>query len=83
MGKRVERQREAKDKEQRETTTPPTVKDSLVPEVTNIAGTGGVTRSGRIFALESLQNKALVHAKKDSIKSTKEDRDRRGSHGIP
>ncbi|RDX74724.1 hypothetical protein CR513_45487, partial [Mucuna pruriens] len=32
-------------------------KDSPVPKVTNIARTRGVTRSGRIFAPESLQNK--------------------------
>ncbi|RDX82879.1 hypothetical protein CR513_36280, partial [Mucuna pruriens] len=53
-----------------ETTTPPAMKDNPVLEVTNIARIGGVTRSGRIFAPESLQNKDLVHAKKEKAPKT-------------
>ncbi|RDX83076.1 hypothetical protein CR513_36039, partial [Mucuna pruriens] len=45
--------------------TPPTIRESPAPEVTNIAGTRGVTRSGRIFALENLRNKDPMPAKKE------------------
>ncbi|RDX85509.1 hypothetical protein CR513_33296, partial [Mucuna pruriens] len=48
-----------------ETTTSPTMKDGLAPKVTNIARTGGVTRSGRIFVPKSLRNKDPMHTKKD------------------
>ncbi|RDX98701.1 hypothetical protein CR513_18344, partial [Mucuna pruriens] len=48
-----------------ETTTPLAIKEDPLLEVTNIAGIEGVTRSGRIFALENLQNKDLAHVKKD------------------
>ncbi|RDY07968.1 hypothetical protein CR513_07854, partial [Mucuna pruriens] len=40
-------------------------KKDPVPKVTNIAEIGGVTRSGRIFTLESLRNKDPMHVKKD------------------
>ncbi|RDX70794.1 hypothetical protein CR513_49919, partial [Mucuna pruriens] len=45
--------------------TPPTIKESPVPLVTNIVGTGRVTRSGRIFAPKGSRNKDPTHAKKD------------------
>ncbi|RDX95815.1 hypothetical protein CR513_21598, partial [Mucuna pruriens] len=48
-----------------ETVTPLAIKESPVLEVTNIAGTSRVTLSDKIFTLESLWNKDLVHAKKD------------------
>ncbi|RDX73761.1 hypothetical protein CR513_46568, partial [Mucuna pruriens] len=44
---------------------PPKIKDSPVLEVTNIDGTGGVTRSGRIFASKNSRNIDPAHAKKD------------------
>ncbi|RDX99760.1 hypothetical protein CR513_17154, partial [Mucuna pruriens] len=40
-------------------------KEDLVLKVTNITGTRGVTRSRRIFALESLRIKDPIHVKKD------------------
>ncbi|RDX60684.1 hypothetical protein CR513_61155, partial [Mucuna pruriens] len=47
-----------------ETTTPSAIKEDPFPEVTNIAGTRGVTRSRRIFASEGLRNKDPTHLKK-------------------
>ncbi|RDX67654.1 hypothetical protein CR513_53435, partial [Mucuna pruriens] len=46
-------------------TTPPTIKEDPIPEVTNIVGIGGVTRSGRVYALEGLRNKDLTLERKD------------------
>ncbi|RDY11603.1 hypothetical protein CR513_03703, partial [Mucuna pruriens] len=48
-----------------DTTKPPAMKDNPASKVTNIAKTGGVTRSERIFTPESLRNKDPMHAKKD------------------
>ncbi|RDX70336.1 hypothetical protein CR513_50436, partial [Mucuna pruriens] len=45
--------------------TPPTIRESPTPEVTNIAKTGGVTRSGRIIVPKGLWNKDLTPAKKE------------------
>ncbi|RDY00806.1 hypothetical protein CR513_15959, partial [Mucuna pruriens] len=39
----------------------------VAPEITNIAGAGGMTRSGRIFAPKALRNKDLAPAKKERI----------------
>ncbi|RDY05867.1 hypothetical protein CR513_10238, partial [Mucuna pruriens] len=41
----------------REIIAPRAIREDSVPKVTNIAETEGVTRSGRIFALEGLQNR--------------------------
>ncbi|RDY00182.1 hypothetical protein CR513_16663, partial [Mucuna pruriens] len=38
--------------------------ETTTPEITNIAGIGGMTWSGRIFAPEALRNKKLVPVKK-------------------
>ncbi|RDX89191.1 hypothetical protein CR513_29126, partial [Mucuna pruriens] len=37
------------------------------PEVTNIVGAGGMTRSGRVFALEVLRSKDPTPTKKEKI----------------
>ncbi|RDX92988.1 hypothetical protein CR513_24812, partial [Mucuna pruriens] len=45
--------------------TPPTIRESPTPKVTNIAGTEGLMRSRRIFALENLRNKDPTPVKKE------------------
>ncbi|RDX62493.1 hypothetical protein CR513_59166, partial [Mucuna pruriens] len=42
-------------------------KGTVDPEVTNIAGLGGMTRSGRIFASEVLRSKDSTPTKKEKI----------------
>ncbi|RDX61860.1 hypothetical protein CR513_59869, partial [Mucuna pruriens] len=43
-----------------ETTTPPAIKENPIPEVTNISGTRGETKSKRIFAPEGLRNRPIT-----------------------
>ncbi|RDX65117.1 hypothetical protein CR513_56252, partial [Mucuna pruriens] len=50
-----------------ETTTPPAIKEDSALEVTNIAETGGVIRSRRIFSLEGLWKKDLTPASKGKV----------------
>ncbi|RDY00496.1 hypothetical protein CR513_16326, partial [Mucuna pruriens] len=49
---------------------PQIIKETAAPDITNIARTGGMTRSGRIFAPKSLRNKDPPPAKKEKIVET-------------
>ncbi|RDX65999.1 hypothetical protein CR513_55276, partial [Mucuna pruriens] len=53
-----------------DTVAPPVANKDATPEITNIAETGGVTRSGRVFALDRLRNKKIMLARKDKAIET-------------
>ncbi|RDX73017.1 hypothetical protein CR513_47420, partial [Mucuna pruriens] len=50
--------------------SPPVVGKDATSDITNITETGGVTRSGRVFALDELWNKNLVPARKNKVAET-------------